>query len=129
MVFYTEYKDSNKNLAASDLDLTVQNNILIDSAILYMPEQQKVITSYHCVYPLQDYSEYSMIADYDNHAVNAVAYEDTEKTVSYTHLDVYKRQVTSNAVLGSSQIKSSGEHARAAAIPTLCRIPPENWWG
>ena len=82
MVFYTEYKDSNKNLAASDLALTVQNNLLIDSAILYLPEQQKVITSSHCVYPLQDYSEYSMIADYDNHAVNAVAYEDTEKISS-----------------------------------------------
>ena len=36
MVFYTEYKDSNKNLAASDLALTVQNNLLIDSAILYL---------------------------------------------------------------------------------------------
>lgn len=82
MVFYTEYKDSNKNLAASDLALTVQNNLLIDSAILYLPEQQKVITSSHRVYPLQDYSEYSMIADYDNHAVNAVAYEDTEKISS-----------------------------------------------
>ena len=37
--------------------------------------------------------------------------------------------VTSSAVVGSSAISSSGSHARAIAIITRCRIPPESWCG
>ena len=37
--------------------------------------------------------------------------------------------VTSKAVVGSSAIKSFGSQARAVAIITLCRIPPESSWG
>jgi len=37
--------------------------------------------------------------------------------------------VTSNAVVGSSQIMISGRQAMAAAMTTRWRIPPENSWG
>ena len=37
--------------------------------------------------------------------------------------------VTSNAVVGSSAINSSGLHANAMAIMTRWRMPPENWCG
>ena len=37
--------------------------------------------------------------------------------------------VTSSAVVGSSAISSDGSHARAMAIITRWRIPPENMCG
>ena len=37
--------------------------------------------------------------------------------------------VTSSAVVGSSAMISSGLQARAMAIITRWRMPPENWWG
>ena len=37
--------------------------------------------------------------------------------------------VTSSAVVGSSAMSSFGSHARAIAIMTRCRMPPENWCG
>ena len=36
---------------------------------------------------------------------------------------------TSRAVVGSSAMMTSGSAARASAITTRWRIPPENWWG
>ena len=37
--------------------------------------------------------------------------------------------VTSRAVVGSSQMISSGLQIMAMAITTRCFMPPENWWG
>ena len=37
--------------------------------------------------------------------------------------------VTSSAVVGSSAMSTSGSIARAAAIITRWRMPPENWCG
>ncbi|EAU65581.1 conserved hypothetical protein [Stigmatella aurantiaca DW4/3-1] len=37
--------------------------------------------------------------------------------------------VTSSAVVGSSAMSSCGPHARAMAIITRWRMPPESWWG
>src|SRR5215211_2212115 len=37
--------------------------------------------------------------------------------------------VTSRAVVGSSAIRTCGSHARAMAMTTLWRMPPENWCG
>ena len=37
--------------------------------------------------------------------------------------------VTSKAVVGSSAMRTSGLQARATAIITRWRIPPESWWG
>ena len=37
--------------------------------------------------------------------------------------------VTSSAVVGSSAIRTLGEHATAMAIITRCLIPPESWCG
>ena len=37
--------------------------------------------------------------------------------------------VTSKAVVGSSAMSSLGLQARAMAIITRWRIPPESWWG
>ena len=37
--------------------------------------------------------------------------------------------VTSRAVVGSSAISTLGSQARAMAIMTRWRIPPENWCG
>ena len=36
---------------------------------------------------------------------------------------------TSRAVVGSSAMMTSGSAARASAITTRWRMPPENWWG
>ena len=36
---------------------------------------------------------------------------------------------TSSAVVGSSATISWGSAARASAITTRWRMPPENWWG
>ncbi|KQM40241.1 hypothetical protein ASE56_07760 [Microbacterium sp. Leaf203] len=37
--------------------------------------------------------------------------------------------VTSSAVVGSSAMSNRGRHARAIAIATRCRWPPESWCG
>ena len=36
---------------------------------------------------------------------------------------------TSSAAIASSQITNEGLSASALAIPILCLLPPENWWG
>ena len=42
---------------------------------------------------------------------------------------IWAWMVTSSAVVGSSAISSFGLHARAMAIITRWRMPPENWCG
>ena len=37
--------------------------------------------------------------------------------------------ITSSAVVGSSAMISAGRQARAIAIITRCRCPPDSWWG
>ena len=39
---------------------------------------------------------------------------------------IWASVVTSRAVVGSSAMRSRGEHDRAMAIITRCRMPPEN---
>lgn len=82
MVFYSEYKESNKNLVTTDLALTAQNNLLIKSALLYIPDQNLVITSGYRWASLEQSAYNDMITDYLNDAVHPIIYEDTEK-ISY----------------------------------------------
>ena len=42
---------------------------------------------------------------------------------------IWAWMVTSRAVVGSSAMSISGLQARAMAIITRWRMPPENWWG
>ena len=48
---------------------------------------------------------------------------------SSSNLRICACTVTSNAVVGSSAIKRSGSLAKAMAIITRCRCPPESWCG
>ena len=55
---------------------------------------------------------------------------DPVRTIGYQISEVIiKHQGKSKAVVGSSQIKMRGRHAKAIAITILCLIPPEYWNG
>ena len=48
---------------------------------------------------------------------------------SFIRRRIWAWMVTSSAVVGSSAISSLGRQARAMAIMTRWRMPPESWWG
>jgi len=82
LAFSNKANDNSVNLAMTDISLAAANSPLMESAVLYLPKLQLVLTSLYNKYSFSDYPYNQIITSYENRSITPVTLEDTTARTS-----------------------------------------------